>query len=166
MGDKWPPLGVTYADLHLGVQIIAEIIKQLKKESAHLMFLVNSQIKQILKHIWINSYKYLETSGTYCPSLMIFATYHGFLEIHICQQVINGHISGQVTNFVSGIYSISISLHMNAVVLFSLFIATSIVLLLDYSSVAVDCLQSTLGLWSTWFLIFQNIYRFLLRRFE
>ena len=137
---------MTYADLHLGVQIIAEIIKQLKKESAHLMFLVNSQIKQILKHIWINSYKYLETSGTYCPSLMIFATYHGFLEIHICQQVINGHISGQVINFVSGIYSISISLHMNGIVLFSLFVATSIVLLLDYSSVAVDCLQSTLGL--------------------
>ena len=131
---------MTSADLHLGVQIIAEKIKQLKKESAHLMFLVNSQIKQILKHIWINSYKYLETSGTYCPSLMIFATYHGFLEIHICQQVINGHISGQVTNFVSGIYSISISLHMNGIVLFSLFVATSIVLLLDYSSVAADCI--------------------------
>jgi len=90
-----------------------------KKESAHFyMFFVNSQIKQILKHIWINSYKYLETSGTYCPSLMIFATYHGFLEIHICQHLIDGHISGQVTNFVSGIYSISIAVHMNAVVLF------------------------------------------------
>ena len=129
-----------------------------KKESAHFyMFFVNSQIKQILKHICINSYKYLEPSGTYCPSLMIFGTYHGFLEIHICQQVINGHISRQVTNFVSGIYSISISLRMDGIVLFSLFIATSVVLLLDYSSVAVDCLQSTLGLWSTWFLTFQNI---------
>jgi hypothetical protein len=134
-----------YADLHLRVQIIAEKIKQLKKESAHFMFLVNSQIKQILKHIWINSYKYLEPSGTYISSLMIFSTYHGFLEIHICRQVINGHISGQVTNFVSTIYSISISLRMNGIVLFSLFIATSIVLLLDYSSVAIDGLQSTLG---------------------
>jgi hypothetical protein len=34
---------------------------------------------------------------------------------------------------------------MNAIVLFSLFIATSIVLLLDYSSVAIDGLQSTLA---------------------
>jgi hypothetical protein len=76
---------------------------------------------------------------------MIFSTYHGFLEIHIYRQVINGHISGQVTNFVSTIYSISISLRMNGIVLFSLFIAASIVLLLDYSSVAINGLQSTLG---------------------
>ena len=52
---------MTSADLHLGVQIIAEIIKQLKKESAHLMFLVNSQIKQILKTYMD---KFLQILGT------------------------------------------------------------------------------------------------------